>query len=98
MRAASLFASLAVLCHAVPNPKPNPDSVVQIGKARFTVLTENLVRMEWGGMVDAATFTFINRNLPTPKYTLSNDTDPQGNVWNVIKTSAVKVTYLQQIF
>jgi hypothetical protein len=55
------------------NPKPNPKSVVEVGGARFTVLTERLVRMEWGGVNDAATFTFINRDLPTPTYFVSSD-------------------------
>ena len=55
------------------NPKPNPKSVVEVGGARFTVLTERLVRMEWGGVNDATTFTFINRDLPTPTYNVSSD-------------------------
>lgn len=68
------------------DPSPNPEAVVQVGKARFTVLTDHLVRMEWGGTNDAATLAFINRNLPTPKFTSSKD----GN-WTIIKTSAVEV-------
>ena len=68
------------------DPGPNPEAVVQVGKARFTVLTEHLVRMEWGGANDAATFAFVNRNLPTPNFTTTKD----GN-WTVIQTSAVMV-------
>lgn len=68
------------------DPSPNPSSVVQIGKARFTILTSHLVRMEWGSKVDAATFVFLNRNLPKPNFTVSKDQD-----WHVIQTSAVKV-------
>ena len=68
------------------NPLPNPDSVVQVGQARFTVLTSHLIRMEWGGQVDAATFVFVNRYLPKPDFTVSSE---QG--WHVIQTSAVKV-------
>lgn len=79
---------IAVLCSAVDyDPNPNPEAVVQVGKARFTVLTDHLVRMEWGGTNDAATLAFINRNLPTPKFTSSKD----GN-WTIIKTSAVEVS------
>ena len=70
------------------DPSPNPEAVVQVGKARFTVLTEHLVRMEWGGANDAATFAFVNRHLPTPKFTTSKD----GN-WTVIQTSAVEVSH-----
>ena len=68
------------------DPKPNPGSVVEVGQARFTVLTSNLIRMEWGGTNDAATFAFINRNLPTPQFSTSKDGD-----WTVIQTTAVKV-------
>ena len=82
---------LLLLCSVVAtaidyDPSPNPEAVVQVGKARFTVLTDHLVRMEWGGTNDAATLAFINRNLPTPKFTTSKD----GN-WTIIQTSAVEV-------
>ena len=68
------------------DPEPNPSSVVEVGQARFTVLTSHLIRMEWGATIDAATFTFINRNLPTPEFNTSKDGD-----WTVIQTAAVKV-------
>ena len=81
---------LLLLCRVTTatdyDPSPNPKAVVQVGKARFTVLTDHLVRMEWGGANDAATLAFVNRNLPTPKFTTSKD----GN-WTIIQTSAVKV-------
>ena len=84
---ASLLQVLMVLRSAIGyDPSPNPQAVVQAGKARFTILTEHLVRMEWGGANDAATFAFVNRNVPTPKFTTSKD----GN-WTVIQTSAVEV-------
>ena len=79
---------IVVLCSATNyDPSPNPEAVVQVGKARFTALTEHLVRMEWGGANDAATFAFVNRNLPTPKFTTTKD----GN-WTLIQTSAVEVS------
>ena len=68
------------------DPKPNPGSVVKVGQARFTVLTSHLIRMEWGDTNDAATFAFINRNIPTPQFNTSKDGD-----WTVIQTSAVTV-------
>ena len=68
------------------DPKPNPGSVVKVGQARFTVLTSRLIRMEWGDTNDAATFAFINRNLPTPQFNTSKDGD-----WTIIQTSAVTV-------
>ena len=50
------------------DPSPNPKSVVKAGKARFTVLTDRIVRMEWGVQVDAATWGVLNRNLPVPSF------------------------------
>ena len=69
------------------DPNPNPKSVVIVGKARFTLLTTHLIRMEWGGTNNNATFAFINRNTPTPPYNITKDGD-----WTVIQTSAVKVS------
>jgi hypothetical protein len=71
------------------NPKPNVKSVVEVGGARFTVLTERLVRMEWGGANDAATFAFVNRDLPTPTYNVSSD-----GAATLIQTPFLKVRYL----
>ncbi|VBB48553.1 Glycoside hydrolase, family 31 [uncultured Paludibacter sp.] len=53
------------------NPSPNPAAVVISDNARFTVLTPNVIRMEWAENAifeDNATLTFINRNLPVPAY------------------------------
>ena len=85
-----LLCSVHVAMAADYDPSPNPEAVVQVGKARFTVLTDHLVRMEWGGANDAATLAFVNRNLPTPKFTTSKD----GN-WTIIETLAVKVKQIQ---
>ena len=74
------------------SPTPNPKSVVKYGKARFTVLTDHLIRMEWdvnGQVTDAATFAFINRLLPAPQYTVTQ----QAN-GIIIQTSALKVPYI----
>lgn len=82
-----VFSQAFVVSAALPyDPKPNPGSVVEVGQARFTVLTSNLIRMEWGDTNDAATFAFINRNLPTPQFNTSKDGD-----WTVIQTTAVTV-------
>ena len=68
------------------NPRPNPDSVVTAGQARFTVLTSRLIRMEWGQAVDSATLTFLNRYLPTPSFQQYNE-----GKWKVIETNDLKV-------
>lgn len=72
------------------DPSPNPMSVVKAGKARFTILTEHLIRMEWdaeGAVNDAPTFAFVHRNLPTPSYNVTME----NTNWTVIQTPALKV-------
>lgn len=54
------------------NPVADPQSVVTFGKARFTILTSSLVRMEWSSskqFEDKASFTFVNRKLLVPQFT-----------------------------
>ena len=73
------------------NPKANPQSIVQTSVARFTVLTENLIRLEYdpqGKFEDRATMTTVNRYLPKPQFTSSNSS---GKV--TITTSALTLTY-----
>lgn len=56
------------------NPVANPNSTIVCDNARFTVLTPELIRMEWsenGKFEDNKTLTFVNRNLPVPKFTKS---------------------------
>ena len=53
------------------NPVADPRAVVVAGHARFTVLTPQLIRMEWsadGKFEDHASFVFLNRRLPVPKF------------------------------
>jgi hypothetical protein len=55
----------------VDNPIADPKAQVTIGNARFTVLTPQLIRMEWsadGKFEDHASFVFLNRRLPVPKF------------------------------
>ena len=58
--------------YAEESPKAAEQAVVYAGEnARFTVLTPQLVRMEWsedGVFEDRASLTFINRELPVPEY------------------------------
>ena len=53
------------------NPVADPKAVVTFGHARFTVLTPQLIRMEWsadGKFEDHASMVFINRRLPVPTF------------------------------
>ena len=54
------------------NPVANPEAVVQVGCMRFTVLTPQLIRIQYSSsrlFEDRATFAIVNRNLPVPKFT-----------------------------
>ena len=56
---------------ALTDPAADPKAEVVVGKARFTVLTPELIRMEWaadGKFEDHASFVFLNRRLPVPKF------------------------------
>jgi len=73
------------------NPVAAPGAQVVAGNARFTVLTDRLVRMEWsaeGRFEDHATLAIVNRNLPVPKFTVTR----QGE-GVTIKTPALTLTY-----
>ncbi|HAC40421.1 MAG TPA: glycosyl hydrolase family 31, partial [Rikenellaceae bacterium] len=69
-----LLVLLALPAFAQNNPKANPSAVVEFGNARFTVLTDRLVRMEWasdGVFEDRASLAIVNRDLPVPSFTSS---------------------------
>lgn len=49
----------------------DPAAIVHSGGARFTVLTDGLIRMEYASdsiYTDQASLTFVNRRLPVPAY------------------------------
>jgi alpha-glucosidase len=78
------------------NPVADPKAVVTVGNARFTVLTPQLIRMEWsvnGKFEDHASLVFINRRLPVPEFTTS--TVKLGGVHVLeIKTEALSLHYV----
>ena len=68
----------------VDNPKANPKAVVTRGNARFTVLTPEMIRIQYSKKAlfeDRATFGVVNRNLPVPKFKTTEE-----NGWLEIKT------------
>ena len=74
-------------------PVANSDCMVIGNKYRFSVLTENLVRIEYsedGCFEDRATQTVINRNFETPDFKVTEN----GNRL-VIKTKFFVLTYLK---
>jgi len=75
------------------NPVADPKAIVVLGHARFTVLTPELIRMEWaanGKFEDHASLVFLNRRLPVPHY--SHQITGNGSKL-VLKTDALTLTY-----
>ena len=78
--------------HGVYTPTADPKAAVIHGNARFTVLTPQLIRMEWtadGKFEDHASLVFLNRRLPVPTYTAKEGA--QGDF--TIKTDSVELNY-----
>ncbi len=76
---------------AQDNPKADPRAIVISGQARFTVLTPQLIRMEWsriGLFEDHASLVFINRRLPVPAFKTAN-----AKGWLEIKTDKLLLKY-----
>lgn len=75
------------------NPKADDKAIVTTANARFTVLTPQLIRMEWsadGAFEDRATLTFVNRELPVPEFKVRESKSKL-----TIQTSALTLTYLK---
>lgn len=92
---APAYSWAAYSAQAVPmdDPVADPRAVVVMGKARFTVLTPNLIRLERadnGQYEDHASLVFINRHLPVPPFTQQFSGSGQKLT---IKTSALTLTY-----
>lgn len=83
--------ALTLTLFAENNPKAAQQAVVVCGNARFTVLTDRLVRMEWaadGKFEDRASLAVINRNLPVPAFKADRKGDGV-----TIKTSRLTIAY-----
>lgn len=86
-------AILAVQAHAQEEFHPLADASAQVvsGNARFTVLTDRLIRMEWsadGRFEDNATLGIVNRDLPVPSFKAR-----KSGKTVTITTGAVKLVY-----
>jgi alpha-glucosidase (family GH31 glycosyl hydrolase) len=95
--ASSPFSDFSVFGY---NPVANPAAIVPNSgsNARFTVLTDYVVRMEYshtGVFEDSATITFLNRNLPVPQFTSS----VSSSGWLTVNTSRITLMYqVGQVF
>ena len=80
VRLGKLFIVL-VLLHLCPlveakadnewEPQADPEAVVVSGRARFTVLTSRMIRIQYSAkqmFEDRATFAVVNRKLPVPSF------------------------------
>ena len=70
------------------NPVANSKAVIVSGNTRFTVLSPRVIRMEWsndGKFVDNASLTFVNRNLPVPKFVKKETNGELQIVTDVVK-------------
>lgn len=86
-----LLFGLGMRAETQNNPTANTDAIVVSGNARFTVLTPEMIRIEYsdkGVFEDRATFTVVNRNLDVPSYEKSED-----NEFLYITTQALSLKY-----
>eukprot|EP01012_Entosiphon_sulcatum_P010211 TRINITY_DN1591_c0_g1_i1.p1 TRINITY_DN1591_c0_g1~~TRINITY_DN1591_c0_g1_i1.p1 ORF type:complete len:919 (+),score=202.04 TRINITY_DN1591_c0_g1_i1:26-2758(+) len=91
--ATAAFAQRSDLWEFNYDPVANPAATVTSGNARFTVLTDRLLRLEYsanGKFEDRGTLAVVNRNLTVPKFTTANQ-----NGQLVITTSSVQLTYTE---
>lgn len=71
-----LLTAMAIAAAAIhpalsAGPVARPEATVVEGNARFTVLTPEMIRIEYspsGKFEDNATFAVINRDLPVPEF------------------------------
>ncbi len=71
----------------------NPDAIVRSGTVRFTLLTPQLIRLEWsatGTFEDRPSLVFLNRQLPVPQFRTQ-----VANGWLIITTERLALRYRQ---
>ena len=90
-----LFCAVALLLSSLTfaqnNPVADPAAVVLAGNARLTVLTPQMIRMEWSAnkqFEDHASMVFLNRKLPVPRFTQTTESG-----WLVLKTDKLTLKY-----
>ena len=73
------------------NPQANPQSVVRAGRARFTLLSDRMLRMEYSveeRFQEQPTWAFVNRYLPTPPFEHS-----RNGSWLLLSTAYLQLSY-----
>ena len=87
----AVLLSMACAAFAQYDPVADPAAQVVAGNARFTVLTDRLVRMEWSPSAqfeDHATLAIVNRRLPVPRFRVKRSGEGV-----TIQTDALTLTY-----
>lgn len=77
------------------DPVADPRAIVTVGHARFTILTPQLIRMEWAAdskFEDHASLVFLNRRLPVPKFSEISESMGGASILT-IQTSALTLKY-----
>ena len=91
----SALLVLAGSAKAQSTAPANAQAIVIEGHARFSVLTPQLIRMEWspdGHFEDRASMVFINRSMPAPAFT--HETHGKGAARRLtIHTAALNLSY-----
>jgi len=86
-----LLIALTIQVKGQENPVANPQATVLSGNMRFTILTPEMIRIEWSDtkqFEDRASFIVVNRNLPVPTYM----TETKGG-YLYIKTEKIELKY-----
>ncbi|MBO4589461.1 MAG: DUF5110 domain-containing protein [Bacteroidaceae bacterium] len=81
----------ATSVRAENNPVADPDAIVLSGNMRFTVLTPQMIRIQYSPTArfeDRATFGIVNRRLPVPAFTVE-----KKDGYLFIQTSALTLRY-----
>src|SRR6185437_1051 len=79
-------------------PVADPAAVVHRGNARFTVLTDRLLRLEWapdGRFEDRSSFAFPTRRGPVPPFSVNDEPgdEPGAGAALVLDTGALRLRY-----
>jgi alpha-glucosidase (family GH31 glycosyl hydrolase) len=88
---ASFLHPLASTFCQMNSPVADARAVIISGQTRFTVLTSQLIRLEWSKdstFEDHASLVFVNRRLPVPSFTARTE-----GAWLVIQTEKLMLRY-----
>lgn len=86
-----MLSGLVPTPSSAQDPVANPAAIVQSGRARFTILTPRMIRIQYSAtekFEDRATFAVVNRNLPVPNFT-----QEERDGYLTIKTEALTLRY-----